>query len=107
MINIPLNLIFMALLVISLAGLIVLQVYLSKRASRWPGLLLPILSFCYPLIFITVVISIRGSFPVLPELLAFSLYSIPALVLLAIYAVCRKLYSKKSALEKMRLQDLE
>ena len=35
-----------------MAGLSVLQVYLSKRDSRWPGLILPMISFGLPLIII-------------------------------------------------------
>jgi len=30
-------------------GLIILQVYLSKRESMWPGLILPIITFCFSL----------------------------------------------------------
>lgn len=31
-----------------LIGLVVLQVFLSKRESKWPGLILPLLSFRSP-----------------------------------------------------------
>ena len=36
-----------------MVGLSVLQVYLSRRDSKWPGLILPAVSFILPLIMIT------------------------------------------------------
>lgn len=39
------KLILIALAVLIFAGLIALQIYLSRMESRWPGLILPILSF--------------------------------------------------------------
>ena len=33
-------------------GLIILQVYLSKKESKWPGLVMPIISFCMSLVVI-------------------------------------------------------
>ena len=39
------SLIALLALIALFAGTIVLQVYLSRRESRWPGLVLPILSF--------------------------------------------------------------
>ncbi len=39
------SLIALLALIAVFAGTIVLQVYLSRRESRWPGLVLPILSF--------------------------------------------------------------
>ena len=44
--------IFLITALLILAGVIVLQVYLSRRAGRWPGLILPILSFGLSLVIV-------------------------------------------------------
>ena len=38
--------ILLVIIVVGLAGLIALQIFLSKKESKWPGLILPIISFC-------------------------------------------------------------
>ena len=34
-----------------LAGIILLQIFLSKKENKWPGLMLPIISFLFGLIY--------------------------------------------------------
>ena len=58
-----------------------LQVFLSHRASRWPGLVLPAVS-------------------------CLLLGNIPTLVLLAVYAACREVRTRRSEVEKLNIQDL-
>jgi len=50
--NIINSLLFLAIFTGICAGIIVLQVYLSKKDSRWPGLIMPILSFSLSVIII-------------------------------------------------------
>ena len=119
------------------AGIIVLQIFLSKKESKWAGLILPIITF---LISIVAVLGIAvfsvmpGATEVIVEngveiqqalpgattsqpmgtgaLIAtiayvLLLYNIPTAVLLAIYAACRGKRKMQKALDKMNVQDLE
>lgn len=99
--------IFASLLFI--AGVIALQIFLSKRESRWPGLVLPALellvSFLYPLYMLAPSGGVTGGF-VLEMLLVWLMANIPTLVLLAIYFACREKQRRKKQLEKMNIQDL-
>lgn len=49
MTRVPTNLLLLLLL---LAGGIVLQIFLSKRESKWPGLVLPIVTFLWSLVMV-------------------------------------------------------
>ena len=101
------------------AAVIWLQIYLSRRPERFPGLILPILSFAVSLIVAFGILSFRLDPPVpnmavagqAPSwgtiLLAFGLYNIPTVVLLLIYAVCRwRKHVVRSQMDKMRIDDL-
>ena len=46
-----------------LIGLVVLQVFLSKRESKWPGLILPLLSLLISLLLVLNVTVHNGEFP--------------------------------------------
>lgn len=93
--------------VLIFALLIVLQIYLSKQKNKWFGLFIPAL---YLLIaaFASFGLTIyRGD--IAPIIIGFTLFSIPALINLLIYLVCRtKIREKnKKELEKMNIQDLD
>lgn len=108
----PINaLITLALLV----GIVLLQIFLSRRESRWPGLVLPSLTFLFSLC-VTFGASLYAYIPtehqsfgdiLIPNLLLFLMYNIPTLVLLGIYFACREKYSRKKQLDKMNIQDLD
>lgn len=89
------------------AGGVCLQVFLSKRESRWPGLVLPFLAFLYSLLMILNVLDTgsvsRNVLTVLVTLLA---GNIPTLILLAIYWAAREKRRVKSQIDKMRIDDL-
>jgi len=123
------------LLVLVMIGGVALQIFLSKRESKWAGLILPIITFVISLL--AVLASILGAtvgvgsstvtnlttgeiisqttvtpnisyFNVfLTSLYVFVLGNIPTLILLAIYAVCRKSRKKNRELDMMRAQELE
>lgn len=105
----------MAFVLICLICIVSLQVFLSRRKSRWPGLVLPALSFLFSLL--TSVATALFSFvppqqtflesATIPFLLPFFLCNIPTLVLLAIYFICRGKYNRKKQLNKMNIQDLD
>ena len=108
----PINaLITLALLV----GIVLLQIFLSRRESRWPGLVIPSFPFLFSLC-VTFGAALYAYIPtehqsfgdiLVPTLLLFLMYNIPTLVLLGIYFACREKYSRKKQLDKMNIQDLD
>ena len=89
-----------------LIGLVVLQVFLSKRESKWPGLILPLLSFLYSLVMALSAVAYNGGIPWGPILASLILGNIPTVILLAIYFACREKFRKRSELDKMNINDL-
>ena len=89
-----------------LAGGVFLQIFLSKRESRWPGLILPLLSFLYSLLMACSAVAYNGGIPWGAILASLVLGNIPTVILLAIYAACRERFRKRSELDKMNIKDL-
>ena len=89
-----------------LIGLVVLQVFLSKRESKWPGLILPLLSFLYSLVMALSAVAYNGGIPWGPILASLILGNIPTVILLAIYFACREKFRTRSELDKMHINDL-
>lgn len=89
-------------------GTILLQIFLSRRQSRWPGLILPALTLLYSLV---MVLNVANTGDLASALLAmgvtFLLGNLPTLILLVIYAACREQYRRKKQMERMNIQDLE
>ena len=91
-----------------LAGIIVLQIFLSKKDSHWLGLILPIVSFLLSFLFPMGMLSTGDSGQdILLFLLALLLGNIPTIILLVIYFACRESRRKKAQLDKMKIQDLK
>lgn len=92
-----------------IAGVIVLQVFLSKRESKWPGLVLPLIAFLfgllYPLNMVAPSEGVTVGF-IFQMILVWSLGNIPTIVLMAIYWSCRGKQRRNKQLEKMNIQDL-
>ncbi len=103
----PIRLIFTLLL---LAGVVALQIFLSSRERKWPGLVLPAISFLfsllYPLNMFAPAEGISAGF-VVQLLLVWLIANIPTIVLLAIYFACREKRKKKKQIDKMNIQDLD
>lgn len=102
--------VFTALLLLVLAGSILLQIYLSKKESRWFGLILPFICFSYSLLMIFNIALFEGMkgtevFGLIASTLFLS--NIPTIILLAIYLGCREKIKRRKDLEKMNIQDLE
>ena len=93
------NLLILLLVIICV---ILLQIFLSRTESKWPGLVLPVLSFVCSLIIPLNMIVANGV-----VLLAWIIVNIPTVLLLLVYFVCREKYRKKNQMEKMKIQDLE
>lgn len=102
-IALPVRLILVLILIV---GGVALQIFLSRRKSRWPGLILPLLTFLYALVLMLNVTSTDGVFPWGALLAAFLLGNIPTVVLLAIYWAAREKFRVKDQIEKMNLDDL-
>lgn len=119
-----------------LAGIILLQIFLSKKRNKWLGLVIPLICFIFSFMsvlsismFTTLSTSISTETaegvlieevqvednivkPRIGEMLAmvtpvFLISNIPTIILIAIYFACRENIKRKSELEKMNVQDLE
>ena len=94
-----------------IAAACALEVFLAKRKSRWPGLVLPVLAL-FPALFVlpnllTNALSVaENGLQALLSLLAMLLLFVPALVLLAVYWFCRRRRKRREDVEKMKIQDL-
>ena len=103
-------------LIAFVAAMIILQVYLSRRESKLPGLVLPAITFSGELFILLNVVTnvvmtsaadnaVGGvdSYSVFVTLLVISM---PTIVLLVIYFLCRRGMNRKKQIEKMNIQDL-
>lgn len=89
------------------AGLIILQIFLSKKDSKWLGLILPCITFVIDLIFILSVTSANDVLTTIATILTtFVLGNIPTAVLLAIHVGYRKKHNRQRSIDKMSVQDL-
>ena len=103
MARVTISLVFLLVL---LVGIVLLQIFLSKREGRWPGLILPLLTFLYALVMALSAAAYNGGIPWGPILASLLLGNIPTVILLAIYAACREKFRKRSELDKTRIDDL-
>lgn len=91
-------------------GIIFLQIFFSKTESKWPGLILPVISFLAALLFplLMAVVPPEGITKnyILETVITFLLLNIPTVILLGIYFVCREKLRHKKQLDKMNIQDL-
>jgi len=102
--SIPIN---SLILLVFIGGGIWLQIFLSKKESKWFGLILPFITFAYSLLMVFS-IAVTDGMDIF-GLIASTLFvaNIPTIILLAIYFGCREKIKRKKALEKMNIQDLE
>ncbi|WP_010277852.1 hypothetical protein [Paenibacillus senegalensis] len=95
---------------IIIAAVTWLQIFLSKKESKWPGLVLPSISFIYSLLTVLLIavddkMSAWEVFGLIAS--TFFIANIPTIILLAVYWGCREKIRQNKALEKMNIQDLE
>ena len=107
---VPVNVMMLVVLLVLPVGIVLLQIFLSRREGRWPGLVLPgislLLSLLYPLNMAAPAGGVTAGF-VVQLLVVWLLANIPTFVLLAIYFVCREKQRRNRQLEKMNIQDLD
>lgn len=99
--------VFLLFLLVLLIGGVFLQIFLSKRESRWPGLVLPLLFFLQSLL-LPLNLRDTGSVSqnVLTVLVTLLAGNIPTLVLLAIYWAVREKRRVRDQLDKMKIDEL-
>ena len=97
---------FWGFLRVRLAG-VFLQIVLSKRESRWPGLVLPLLAFLQSLLLpLNLMDTGSVSRNVLTVLVTLLAGNIPTLVLLAVYWAVREKRRVRDQLDKMKIDEL-
>lgn len=92
-----------------IVGVILLQIFLSKTESRWPGLVLPIIAFLFSFFFpLSLMVPEEGATAgfYFEMLLLWLLGNIPTIILLTVYFVCREKHRRNKQLDKMNIQDL-
>ena len=93
-------------MLVFVVGGILLQIFLSKRERKWPGLVLPLLSLLYSLLMACSAVAYSEKIIWGPILTSLILGNIPTVILLAIYAACREKRRKRGELDKMQVTDL-
>ena len=90
------------------AGVIALQIFLARRESKWPGLVLPGLAFLQSLLYVLSVADTGSvSQNVLLVLSTLLVGNIPTLGLLAVYWAAREKRRIKAQMDKMQIDDLD
>lgn len=98
---------FLVFVLVVLVGGILLQIFLSKRESRWPGLVLPLLTFLWSLLGpLNVTDTGSVSQNVLLVLVTLLAGNIPTLILLAIYWAVREKRWVRDQIDKMKIDEL-
>lgn len=99
--------VFLVVFLVFIVGGVFLQMFLSKRESRWPGLVLPLLTFLWSLLGpLNVMDTGSVSQNVLMVLVTLLAGNIPTLILLAIYWAVREKRRVKDQIDKMKIDEL-
>lgn len=101
-------LIFVLVILLALIiGGILLQRFLSRRKSRWPGLVLPFMTFVYAFLMVYQKCTWDlGDLSIVAVFSAWLVLNIPTVVLLAIYWAIREKRRIQEQLDKMNIDDL-
>lgn len=92
-----------------IAGAVALQIFLSSSKRKWPGLILPVLTFIYSLVGILSIAafgSMSGSSVAVLIIMVLLLMNIPTAILLVIYFVVKERKKKHKEIDKMNIKDL-
>lgn len=97
------------IIVLLCIGTCILEIYLAKKGSKYPGLFIP--GIFAVLSIIVVIGNITWAVPPWQtgiDTVIFALIcNIPTAITLLIYFVCRNIQKRKHALERMSVQDLD
>lgn len=95
------------LFILLMAGVVLLEMYLAHRPCRWPGLVLPIVSFLISLIYPLSITNLGDmSAAIAQAVIVLVLANIPTAVLLAIYFAARRRVRRTREQNRMSAQDL-
>lgn len=98
-----------AMLLILTVGAVILQIFLSKKQNKWYGLILPIITFLFSLIYpLNMLVPFDGvtwGF-IAQMLIVWLIANISTIILVVIYLACRENLRRKDRLDKMNIQDL-
>ncbi|AFS77504.1 hypothetical protein Curi_c04290 [Gottschalkia acidurici 9a] len=92
-----------------LAGVVILQIFLSQKENKWLGLILPIINVILSIMVLLGIVSYSNEafgIIVIQNVMLFLMCNIPTMILLAIYFGCRKKFKKNREIDKMNIQDL-
>lgn len=99
--------VFLVVFLVFIVGGVFLQMFLSKRESRWPGLVLPLLTFLWSLLGpLNVMDTGSVSQNILMVLVTLLAGNIPTLILLAIYWAVREKRRVRDQIDKMKIDEL-
>lgn len=104
------NLLELLFFIIFLTGIIILQIFLSKRENKWLGLILPVIGIMFSVMGVSglAVYDTQSTGATIFQLImVFLLSNIPTIILLAVYFGCREKFKKNRELDKMNIEDLE
>ena len=93
-------------MLVFVVGGIFLEIFLARRKAKWPGLVLPGLTFLYTLVMALNITSVGHGAHWGPLLGTLVLGNIPAVILLAVYFACREKQGRDREQDKMRIEDL-
>lgn len=100
--------VLLIVLIVLIVAVLWLQFFLSKKSSKWLGLILPIITFAFSLLYVLNIMDTGSLWQNMILIVSTLLLSnIPTIILLAIYFACREKLKRKAQLEKMNIQDLE
>ncbi len=105
---IPMIILLLALIAVFALALW-LQMFLSRKEGKWPGLVLPIISLVFSLIYpLNVIAPPDGvtAWFVFQMILGWFAANIPTVILLVIYFICREKLRRRRQIEMMNIQDL-
>lgn len=94
-----------------LAGVLALQVFLSRRRAWWPGLILPVCTLpgallVLPNVLLNALSMAESVGQALAGVLGSALVLLPTVILTAIYLFCRRRHRQQRQIDKMNIQDL-
>jgi cadmium resistance protein CadD (predicted permease) len=90
-------------------GIIILQIFLSRKKNKWLGLILPSINILFSIMAVLGLAFFEKETliqTVVQCIIIFLMYNIPTMILLAIYFSYRRKLKKNKEIEKMNIQDL-
>ncbi len=91
-------------------GVVFLQIFLSKKESKWLGLILPLTCFLFSILLslnTLITVDLEKSKFILLIISSLILFNIPTFILIAIYFSYREKRKIYSELNKMKINDLK